>query len=269
MIGAIVGDIVGSRFEFNNHRSKKFELFNDACFPTDDSVMTIAVMNALLESQDRPENLRENTIKSMKEIGRRYPYCGYGGRFCDWLFSDSSKPYNSYGNGAAMRVSPVAYFARDMEDVAELSYEVTAVTHNNIEGIRGAEATASCVWAALHNWNKEEIRDLAEKYYTLDFTLDKIRPTYRFNETCQGTVPQAIVAFLESNDFEDSIRNAISIGGDSDTIAAITGAISEAYYGVPDAIRAKATTYLDGTLSAILKRAEEFYDNKNRDLGLW
>ena len=258
MIGAIIGDVVGSRFEFNNHRLKDFELFTDKCFATDDSIMTIAIMAACMDSKNNRE-LSKNAIKYMRKIGQKYPNCGYGGRFAEWMFSQKPKPYNSFGNGAAMRVSPVAYFAKDQEDVWKMSRAVTEVTHNHIEGIRGAECTAMCVWAALHNWSKEEIRDLADMYYDVNFTLDEIRPTYQFNESCQKTVPQAVVAFLESTSFEDAIRNAISIGGDSDTIAAITGSIAEAFYGVPVDIYLKATTYLDHELYSILRSAEESY----------
>ena len=259
MIGAIVGDIVGSRFEFNNNRSKFFVLFDSTCGPTDDSIMTISIMDAILKAGGDIDKLGECAVKSMREIGQHYPDCGFGGRFYDWMFSDDPKPYGSYGNGAAMRVSPVAYFAKDIEDAKKMSKAVTEVTHNHPEGIKGAECTAVCVWAALHNWSKEEIEELAKTYYDLDFTLDEIRDTYKFNETCQRTVPQAIEAFLESTDFEDAIRNAISIGGDSDTVAAITGAVAGAFYGVPDDIRVKATTYLDKRLSSILRATEESY----------
>ena len=244
MIGAIIGDIVGSRFEFNNHRSKDFELFTDECEATDDSIMTLAVAKAIMETEKKMKPLlsqRENNheynlllesmaIKYMQEIGRKYPYCGYGGMFRHWVFSDNPKPYNSYGNGAAMRISPVGFFAVTEYELRELSKIVTAVTHNHEEGIKGAEAVALSIFMAKRGATKEEIRnEINENYYGLDFTIDEIRDTYRFNETCQGTVPQAIVAFFESSSFEDAIRTAISVGGDSDTLAAITGSIAEAY----------------------------------------
>jgi ADP-ribosyl-[dinitrogen reductase] hydrolase len=266
VIGAIIGDIVGSRFEFNNHRSKEFELFTDECEATDDSIMTLAVAKAIMETEKKMKPLlsqRENNheynlllesmaIKYMQEIGRKYPYCGYGGMFRHWVFSDNPKPYNSYGNGAAMRISPVGFFDVTEYELRELSKIVTAVTHNHEEGIKGAEAVALSIFMAKRGATKEEIRnEINENYYGLDFTIDEIRDTYRFNETCQRTVPQAIVAFLESSSFEDAIRTAISVGGDSDTLAAITGSIAEAYYGVPEEIEKKVLTYLDDELRLI------------------
>lgn len=262
MLGAIVGDVVGSIYEFNNHRSKDFELFGKGCFATDDSIMTLAVAKAVLESKDSGYNsdvLAANAVKYMHEIGRPYPNCGYGGRFADWMYSNDPHPYNSFGNGAAMRVSPVAYAAPTMEDCARMSKAVTAVTHNHPAGILGAEATACAVWAALHKWTKDEICELMERYYDLDFTIDEIRPTYYFNETCQDTVPQAFVAFLEADNFEDTVRTAISVGGDSDTLAAIACSIAGAYYGIPETISEKAYSYLDNRLKAILYEFESTY----------
>ena len=278
MIGAIIGDIVGSRFEFNNHRSKDFELFTDECEATDDSIMTLAVAKAIMETEKKMKPLlsqRENNheynlllesmaIKYMQEIGRKYPYCGYGGMFRHWVFSDNPKPYNSYGNGAAMRISPVGFFAVTEYELRELSKIVTAVTHNHEEGIKGAEAVALSIFMAKRGATKEEIRnEINENYYGLDFTIDEIRDTYRFNETCQGTVPQAIVAFFESSSFEDTIRTAISVGGDSDTLAAITGSIAEAYYGVPKEIIEKALAYLDSELRSIYEEWRELIDDKS------
>lgn len=266
MIGAIIGDIVGSRFEFNNHRSKEFELFTDECKVTDDSIMTIAVAKAIMETEKKikptltqPSNndeynklLEQMTIKYMQEIGRKYPYCGYGGMFNHWIFSDDPKPYDSFGNGAAMRISPVGFAASSEHQACELSEIITSVSHNHKEGIKGAEATAFAIFMARRGFTKEEIRhNINERYYKLDFTIDEIRDTYEFNETCQETVPQAIKAFLESISFEDAIRTAISVGGDSDTLAAITGAIAEAYYGVPEDLKEKALTYLDSELRSI------------------
>ncbi len=248
VIGAIVGDIVGSIYEFDNHRSKKFPLFGRGCFATDDSIMTLAVAKAVADCNGDYSQLSSKTVTVMREIGQPYPDCGYGGRFLEWMYCDNPKPYNSFGNGAAMRVSPVAYVSKTKEELFELSKSVTAVTHNHPEGLKGAEATAYATWLALNGMSKDEIVDAMCSYYDLDFTLDEIRPTYRFNETCQDTVPQAIVAFGESVDFEDAIRNAISVGGDSDTLAAITGAIAGAYYGVPDHIASTAIDYLDTTM---------------------
>ena len=264
MLGAIIGDIVGSRFEFNNHRSKDFELFTEDCFVTDDSIMTLAVAKAIMEAvkaspeawkarDDRFHDLLSSlTVKYMQEIGRQYPGCGYGGRFYEWMFSDDPKPYKSYGNGAAMRVSPAGIIAESLIDAWSLAETVTAVTHNHKEGIKGAQATATSIYLAKTGALKSEIRKYTEAdYYPLDFTIDAIRPSYRFNETCQQTVPQAIQCFLEAASFEDAIRTAISLGGDSDTLAAITGAIAGAYYGIPEALGQKALTYLDPRLRAI------------------
>lgn len=264
MIGAIIGDVVGSRFEFNNHRSKEFELFMEDCFATDDSIMTLAVAKAIMEamkekvlsnSLDSPgfrALLSDLTVKYMQEIGQQYPGCGFGGRFNRWVFSEVPEPYNSFGNGAAMRVSPAGFIANSEEEAIALAEIVTAVTHNHPEGIKGAVATAIAIYLAREGATKTEIKERIEKeYYSLGFTIDDIRPSYRFNETCQETVPQAIQCFLEATSFEDAIRTAISLGGDSDTIGAIAGAIAEAYYGVPEEMEEEALAYLDEDLRAI------------------
>lgn len=273
MLGAIIGDIVGSRFEFNTQKNKDFELFTEGCFPTDDSIITLAVAKAIMETEksiepsisadaangDYHRRLGKLTVKYMQEIGRQYPDCGYGRMFARWVFSDNPEPYNSFGNGAAMRISPAGFAARTEAEAASLSRTITSVTHNHEEGIKGAEATVVAIYMARRGFSRSEIRErIAKDYYPLDFTIDEIRPTYRFDETCQGTVPQAIVAFLESKSFEDAIRTAISLGGDSDTIAAITGAIAEAYYGVPDDIREKALSYLADEPRAIYDEWEVF-----------
>ena len=273
MLGAIIGDIVGSRFEFNNHRSKEFDLFTSDCFVTDDSIMTLAVAKAIMEAEkrlpvekrsyeytdDRNEMLEELSVKYMQEIGRKYPNCGYGGMFSRWVFSDEPKPYNSYGNGAAMRVSPAGFAAQSEPQAMLFAQMVTGVTHNHEEGMKGATTVAIAIFMARRGALKNEIYEIINNYYSLDFWIDDIRDTYKFNETCQETVPQAIKAFLESNSFEDAIRTAISIGGDSDTIAAITGSIAEAYYGVPKEIKEKALTYLDDELRAIYDEWVSFY----------
>lgn len=257
MLGAIIGDIVGSRFEWNNHRSKDFELFTKKCFFTDDSVMTLAIAKALVECKGDYGNLSEVTVRTMQEVGRPYPYCGYGGMFRRWMYSDDPQPYNSFGNGAAMRVSACGFVARDLEEAKDLSRKVTVVTHGHPEGIKGAEATTVAIFLARQGYSIDEIKDHIEReYYKIDFTLDEIRDTYEFNETCQNTVPQALEAFFESDSFEDAIRNAISIGGDSDTLAAITGGIAEAYYGIPEHIGKTAKDYLDQKLWDILAEFE-------------
>ncbi|SSC11475.1 ADP-ribosyl glycohydrolase, putative (fragment) [Mesotoga infera] len=274
MLGAIVGDIVGSRFEFDNYRDRDFELFARGCFATDDSVMTLAVAKALIETERSVDTsindyrlddnyhrlLGELTIRYMREIGRKYPDCGYGGMFARWMFSDNPKPYNSFGNGAAMRISPAGFIARTEAEAVSLSETITSVTHNHREGIKGAEATVIAIFLARQGFSKGEIRDrISKSYYPLDFTIDGIRSSYRFNEICQETVPQAIECFLESDSFEDAIRTSISLGGDSDTIGAITGAIAHAYYGVPAYIGAKALTFLDEELRAIYDEWEVFF----------
>ena len=280
MLGAIVGDIVGSVYEWHNIKTKDFPLFRDDCFFTDDTVMTCAVAEAIMNGGSR-----DDFIDAMKKFGRMYPDAGYGGRFGHWLRSDDRAPYNSFGNGSAMRVSPCAWLmdcnfcARtglwpgNGRDGARLSAEVT---HNHPEGIKGAMATADAIFMCRFYFggfipdygrsikdDPDEIKRLVKEHiekeygYDLSRTLDEIRPTYRFNETCQGTVPEAIIAFLESTDFEDAIRNAISLGGDSDTLAAITGSIAEAAYGIPDPIREKALSYLDEPLLDVIRRWEK------------
>jgi ADP-ribosyl-[dinitrogen reductase] hydrolase len=277
LLGVIIGDIVGSRFEGSNHKGKDFELFDEECRATDDSVMTLAIAKAIMEtekimnSEDDGMNdyyslLEKMTVRCMQEIGRKYPYVGYGWWFSYWIFSDDPKPYNSFGNGAAMRISPVGHIAITESDVIKLSEVVTAVTHNHKEGIKGAEAVAMAIYMVRHGYTKEEIRQRIERdYYPLDFTIEGIKDTYLFDASCQNTVPQAIVAFLESVSFEDAIRNAVSIGGDSDTIAAITGSIAEAYYTVPEDLKEKALTYLDDELYSIYDEWVRFMDEKKEE----
>lgn len=263
MIGAVLGDIVGSIYEFDNIKTKEFELFGKDCFFTDDSVMTIAVAEALLQTESvnerNVEEFKEKLIDIMHEIGIKYPDCGYGGHFAMWILFGDREPYNSFGNGSAMRVSPVGWYAKTLEE-AELIAKATAeVTHNHPEGIKGAVATGGAVFLARTGATMNELKEYISKYYTIDFTIDEIRPFYQFNETCQGTVPQAMQAFFESTSFEDAIRNAISIGGDSDTLAAITGAVAEAYYGIPEGMKETALSYLDERLLNIVERFEDKY----------
>ncbi|MPQ44360.1 ADP-ribosylglycohydrolase family protein [Clostridium tarantellae] len=260
MLGAIIGDIVGSRFEWYNNKSKEFEFFNKKCFFTDDSVMSLAIAKAIMESKDDYSDLSKKTVKCMQEIGRPYPRCGYGGMFYEWMYTNNPKPYNSFGNGAAMRVSACGLVADSINEAKMLSEKVTCVTHNHPEGLKGAEATAIAIFLARSGKSIDEIKNYIEKYYyEINFTLDSIRDTYEFNETCQETVPEALEAFFESNSFEDAIRNAISIGGDSDTLAAITGSIAEAYYGIPSEFREKAIKFLDKRLLNIVVEFESKY----------
>lgn len=260
MLGAIIGDLVGSRFEWNNIKTKDFDFLTYKCFVTDDSIMTLALAKAILESAPDYSNLSQKSVEYMQSIGKNYPDCGYGIAFSEWVFSDDPHPYNSFGNGAAMRVSAAGFAAGSLEEAKLLSRKMTEVTHNHPEGLKGAEATAVAIYMARTGSSILEIRDYIEQhYYPLNFTLDGIRPTYRFNETCQDTVPQALMAFFESTSFEDAIRNAISIGGDSDTLAAICGGVAEAYYGIPADIRKHALTFLDERLLQILIEFENKY----------
>ncbi|MBQ8161622.1 MAG: ADP-ribosylglycohydrolase family protein [Clostridia bacterium] len=262
MIGALIGDIVGSRFEWINIKEKQFQLFHDQCRPTDDSVMTLAVAKALLKSPS-PEVLPQTAVICMQELGRKYPHAGYGGTFAAWLVSDEPRPYGSWGNGAGMRVSPCAWAGKTLEEALRLSDAVTGVTHSHPEGLKGARAITAAVFLARHGKTQSEIRQhIRDNYYPLDFTLDEIRPAYRFDVSCQGSVPQAIEAFLESTSFEDAVRGAVSIGGDSDTIGCMAGAIAESYWGVPESIRARALDYLDDAQRDILLSFEKTYGKK-------
>jgi ADP-ribosylglycohydrolase len=223
MIGAIAGDIIGSVYEGRPIKTKDFPLFHPRCRYTDDSVLTVAVAKAILEDRDY--------LKAVREIARRYPHAGYGGLFYRWLHSDDPRPYSSWGNGSAMRISPVG-FAFDTADVVLREAARSAeITHNHPEGVKGAQAAALAVFLARTTRDKYLIRDRvsAQFGYDLDRKLENIRPCYRFDVSCQGTVPEAIIAFLESDSYEDAVRNAVSLGGDSDTLACITGGIAEAY----------------------------------------
>lgn len=242
MYGAFIGDIVGSKYEFNNIITKQFPLFSPGCDYTDDTIMTVAVAKAILLSREeqfkRGENgkgFQEFLVEVMQDFGQRYPHPtgAYGGSFAKWLRQKNPKPYGSYGNGSAMRVSPCGLVAVTMEEALALARASASVSHDHPEGIKGAEAVSAAVFLAKCGRTKEEIGQyISEHYYNLDFTLDSIRETYKFDGSCQGSVPQAIVAFLESENFEDAIRNVISIGGDCDTTGAIAGSIAWTYYAV-------------------------------------
>ena len=260
MIGAIIGDIAGSVYEFNNIKTKDFPLFSEKGFFTDDTIMTIAVAEALLNG-----GTADDFIDSMKKFGRLYPNADYGGNLGAWLLSDDREPYNSWGNGSAMRVSPCAWWVNSLEEVEELAKRSAAVTHNHPEGIKGAQATAAAIYLARMKKPRKEIKSYIENKYGYDLsrTLDEIRPVYEFNESCQETVPEAIIAFLESKSFEDAIRNAISLGGDSDTLAAITGSIAEAYYKINSHTLTKVFGYIDDTLAAVINN----WLDKGKSLG--
>jgi ADP-ribosylglycohydrolase len=246
LIGAIAGDIIGSVYEFGRTKSKKFLLFGPDSIYTDDTVMTVAIAQAVLTDGDYR--------KAVLDFGRRYPDAGYGGFFQSWLRSPDPKPYNSLGNGSAMRVSPIGFAFNSVDDVLREAARTAEFTHNHPEGIRGAQATALAVFLARTARDKEFIRaEITARFgYDLTRTVDDIRPSYGFDESCQRTVPEAIIAFLESTSYEDAVRNAISLGGDSDTLACITGGIAEAFYGpVSQSIRQKVQEILSPELWAI------------------
>lgn len=254
MIGAIIGDIVGSRFEKNNIKSKDFDLFTKESRYTDDTVLTIGIADSLLNSKDYE--------KTVKRYGRKYPFAGYGGTFKKWLAGIISGPYNSWGNGSAMRVSPIGFAFKTEEKILEEAKKSAEITHNHEEGIKGAQAIAMAVFLARKKKSKQEIkRYIEDKFsYDLDRTIDEIRPNYSFDVSCQGSVTESIIAFLESENFEDAIRTAISIGGDSDTIASMTGAISEAYYNnIPTAFIDKMNEYLPSDFKIIIERFKKEY----------
>ena len=255
MLGAIIGDIVGSVYEWNNHRSKDFELFAENCDFTDDTVMTLAIAEGLMNGGSADDYAR-----AMHELGRAYPGRGYGGRFLEWLLAEDPQPYSSFGNGSAMRVAPAAWAFDTLEAVEAAARETALPTHNHPEGIKGAQATAAAIFLARTGCSKQEICGYIEKkyQYNLHRRLDDIRPVYQFNETCQETVPEAIIAFLESDGFEDAIRCAVSLGGDTDTLTAITGSIAEAAYGIPEEIRKAARSFLPTRLLGVLDRFEAF-----------
>jgi ADP-ribosylglycohydrolase len=254
MIGAIAGDIIGSVYEHSPIKTRDFPLFHAQSCYTDDSVLTIAVAAAILEDRDYR--------KWLWEIGRRYPNAGYGGSFMRWLASRDPAPYNSWGNGAAMRVSPVGFAFDTIEDVLREAARSAEVSHNHPEGVKGAQATALAVYLARTTGDKQRIRkEVTSRFgYDLDRTLNEIRPGYAFDISCQGTVPEALIAFLEADSYEDAVRNAVSLGGDSDTLACITGGIAEAYFGpVGPEIRRKVEECLPADLLEIVERFGKRY----------
>lgn len=250
MLGAIAGDMIGSVYEFNNHRTKDFPLFIDDTEFTDDTILSVAVADVLMNGGDY--------AKAFKDYYWRYPNPSgsYGARFHQWAASPSLTPYNSWGNGSAMRVSPVGFACDTLEAVLIEAEKTAAVTHNHPEGVKGAQATAAAIFLARTGNTKEAIRAfVVDNFgYNVNRTVDEIRPGYAFNESCQGTVPEAIVAFLDSTDFEDAIRNAVSLGGDSDTLTCITGGIAQAFYGeVPATIQQEVWKRLDEPLKQVTK----------------
>ena len=254
MLGALIGDIVGSRFEWNNIKTKDFDFLTVECKVTDDSIMTLAIAKTLIDCHGEYSKLGEQVVKYMRSFGRHYPYCDYGSMFRHWLNAELPQTYGSYGNGAAMRVSACAHVAKSMEEAIDLSRIVTEVTHNHPEGIKGAEATASAIFLARTGCTKAQIRAYIEEQfgYDLSRTCDEIRPNYRHVESCQETVPEAITAFLEGESFEDVIRTAVSLGGDCDTLTAIAGSIAEGFYGVSEELKVRCRERLPKKLLDVL-----------------
>lgn len=258
MYGALLGDMIGAPYEFDRgNKSKEFPLFCENSHFTDDSVMTIAVAEALLDSRFLDDDsIRAALIKSMRKWGKRYPDAGYGRKFLCWLREKEPKPYGSCGNGSAMRVSAAGWLFDTLEETREKARLTAEVTHDHPEGIKGAEATSSAIFLARTGRSKGEIRDyiVQEFGYDLSRTCDQIRPSYYHNESCQKTVPEAITAFLEGTDFEDVIRTAVSLGGDCDTLTCIAGSIAEAFYGVPAILKAECRRRLPEDMAYILGR---------------
>ena len=260
MYGALLGDMIGAPYEFDmGNKTKEFPLFCGDSHFTDDSVMTIAVAEALLDSRGRDdEAVREAVVKAMRKWGRSYPRAGYGARFRDWLRAKTPKPYGSYGNGSAMRVSAAGWLFDTLEETRAKARLTAEVTHNHPEGIKGAEATACAIFLARTGRSKDEIRDFVAKEfgYDLSRSCDQIRPGYCHNESCQGTVPEAVTAFLEGTDFEDVVRTAVSLGGDCDTLTCIAGSIAEAFYGVPEQLKDECRSRLPKDMLTVLGRFE-------------
>ena len=257
MVGAIAGDIIRSAYEFNGVKSTGFELFPQGCRFTDDTVLTVAVADCILHGKDY--------VRTFREYGLSYPNAGYGGYFAQWLLIDSPQPYNSFGNGSAMRVSPVGFACTTLDSVMNEAERSAEVTHNHPEGIKGAQAVACATYLALHDYSKDAIRcHIEESFgYDLSRSIDEIRTDYVFDVTCQGSVPEAIIAFLESNDYEDAVRKAISLGGDSDTQACITGGIAQAFYKkIPERIIKQVRSILNQDLLAVVDDFNAKYELK-------
>ena len=254
MYGAIIGDIAGSVYEFDpSMKTKVFPFFSKASEITDDTVMTVAIADAIMNNKEYGER--------MHYWGRKYPYESYVNRFIRWLMTDTPRPYNSFGNGSAMRVAPVGFYFSTIEKVRHEAKMSALPTHNHPEGIKGAEAVASAIFLARNGHSKQELKRYIETefFYNLDRTVDNVRKTYRFDETCQGSVPESIIAFLEGEDYEDTIRNAVSLGGDADTQAAIAGSIAEAYFGIPEELIEKAKEYIPEDMQKVI---DSFYIRK-------
>lgn len=254
ILGAIIGDIVGSRFEYDNLRKTDIKLFDFDSKFTDDSVMTCAIAESLVNGNVSEEEVASN----MRKWYRKYPYRGYGGNFRQWCLNPDAKAYNSWGNGSAMRTSSVAYFANSLDECKDMARKYAGITHNHPEGMKGAEAVSVAIWLALNGESQHRICEYIEQnYYDLNFDYDDLVQNYEYDVSCQGSVPQAIYCFLRGNSFEECIRIAVSIGGDSDTIACITGAIAEAYFGIPEEIKNQALKYVGSDMLKLLEKTEK------------
>jgi len=258
MLGAIIGDIAGSPYEGKTEKPARVAFFERGSVATDDTVCTLEVANAILEWTARGDQARSRKYyaANLRAFGRRYPDAGYGQSFREWIFSDSAGPYRSYGNGAAMRVSPIGLSCGDLAETLREAAKCAGVTHNHPDGVRGAKAAAGAVFLAHRGFSKAEIKRFVEKKigYKLDFDVEELHCNYRFEIKCSRSVPQAIFAFLVSNDFEDAIRKAVYIGGDSDTTASIAGAIAGAFYkSIPDSVKDNALTFLDVEQKRIIR----------------
>ncbi len=261
MYGAILGDIIGSPYEFDlGGKTKQFPLFSKNSMFTDDTIMTIAVADALMGAPDDEATIKWRLVEAMQRWGSMYPHAGYGLRFSSWLKSNNPQPYNSYGNGSAMRVSSVAWLYNDLEMVRKMARFSAEVTHNHPEGIKGAEAVAAAIYLARTGCTKMQIKEYMDQEfeYYLVLTCDEIRPTYHHVESCQETVPEAITAFLEGVSFEDAIRTAVSLGGDCDTLTCITGSIAEAFWGVPADLKQACLNRLPGQLRDVLLQFDTY-----------
>ena len=264
IIGAIAGDIIGSAYEFNPTRDYNFELFTPKTTFTDDTVLTMANAMWLLEDE---QHTHEKLVQIMLDMCHHYEWRGYGGRFAQWIVSKNPQPYNSFGNGSAMRVSPVGYYAKTLDEALALAQVSAEVTHNHPEGIKGAQATAAAIFLARQGKTKQEIRDYVEKTFAYDLsrTLDEIRPTFTFDETCQRTVPESITCFLEGKDYEDVVRLSVTLAGDADTIAAIAGSISSAVDDVPNEICQPVISLLSEELCTILLRFNQLVATREQE----
>ena len=270
MYGAIIGDIIGSRFEFDRgNKTRDFKLFTSESDFTDDTVMTIAVAEALMDVGPNADEkaVKRAVISSMKKWGKKYPYAGYGARFIDWVLTDDPEPYGSYGNGSGMRVSSVGWLYDSLERTREVARWTAEVSHNHPEGIKGAESVAAAIFMARTGASKDEIQDYIEEEfgYDLSRTLDDIRPGYQHVEDCMHTMPEAFECFLEAESYEDCIRNVMYIGGDTDTLGAIAGAIAEAFWGVPVSIIAEAKERLPADIQAVLNRFNKTVDHSEHN----